>query len=51
MSRKLYAVDLLKKIVDEEELRILEVLWEDSIPLDKKVELILKEDRNCLNLE
>ena len=47
MNGKLYAEELLKKITDKEELKILQVVWDDSIPLEKKVETLLKESSNC----
>ncbi len=47
MNGKLYAEDLLKKITDKDELRILQILWDDTVPLDKKIEALLKEEPNC----
>jgi hypothetical protein len=49
MKRKLYATELLKKIVTEKELRILEVAWDDELSAEEKIDLILEEDTECSN--
>jgi hypothetical protein len=47
MNEKLYAEELLKKLNDEKELKILKVIWDDNLPIDKKIETLLREESNC----
>ncbi len=50
MTGKLYAEELLKKITNKEELKILQVVWDDSLPIDKKIGILLTEaEANCSN--
>ena len=42
MKRKLYARELLDELVNEEELRILEVVWDES-DNDEKIQQLLSE--------
>jgi len=39
---KLYARELLEKLVNEKELKILEVLWDYTLDPDQQIELLLK---------
>lgn len=43
MSEEIYARGLLEKIVSKEELKILEIVWNDKIDLEKKIDLIMEE--------
>ena len=43
MSEEIYARELLEKLVDKKELKILEIVWNDEIDLDKKVDLLMEE--------
>ena len=43
MKSKLYARELLKKLVTEKELRILEAVWDDELSIDQKIDSLLKE--------
>ena len=43
MKSKLYAGELLKKLVTEKELRILEAVWDDELSIDQKIDSLLKE--------
>ncbi len=48
MTGKLYAEELLKKITNKEELKILQVVWDDNLAIDKKIEILLRElEANC----
>lgn len=42
MKRKLYARELLNELVKDEELRILEVVWDES-DNDEKIQQLLSE--------
>ena len=41
MRTKLYAGELLKKLVTEKELKILEIVWDTEVTLDQKIERLL----------
>ena len=41
MRTKLYAKELLKKLATEKELEILEVVWDDELTVDQKIERLL----------
>ena len=41
MRTKLYAKELLKKLVTEKELEILEAVWDDELSVDQKIERLL----------
>lgn len=43
MRAKLYAKELLEKLVKEKELRLLEVVWDYELDADEQMELLLKE--------
>jgi len=43
---KLYAEELLKKLVTEKELRILERVWDSELSTEQKIALLVEEDRN-----
>jgi hypothetical protein len=49
LTGKLYAEELLKKITSEEELRVLEAIWDEDLSLEAKIDLLLKEDKKCSN--
>jgi len=40
---KLYATELLKKLVTDKELRKLEIVWDDRLDLDQKIQQMLEE--------
>jgi len=44
LKGKLYARDLLKKLTTEEELKILEAVWDGELSIDEKIEHLLKEE-------
>ena len=44
MRTKLYVRELLKKLVTEKELEILELVWDDESTEDQKIEHLLKEN-------
>jgi len=39
---KLYAKELLDKLVSEKELKILETVWDDELKIDEKIERLLE---------
>jgi len=41
LRKTLYAKELLKKIVTEKELEILEIVWDDELSVDQKIERLL----------
>jgi hypothetical protein len=43
LKSKLYARELLKKLVTENELRILEAVWDAELSIDQKIDSLLKE--------
>jgi len=43
LKSKLYAKELLKKLLTEKELRILEAVWDDELSIDQKIDSILGE--------
>lgn len=46
MKSRLYAKDLLKKLVMEKELEILEVVWDDELTEEQKIDELLG-DSGC----
>jgi hypothetical protein len=40
---KLYATELLKKLVTDKELKKLEIVWDDRLDLDRKIQQMLEE--------
>jgi len=44
LRAKLYAKELLEKLVKEKELRILEVIWDPELDVDEQLECLLKEE-------
>lgn len=42
MKTKLYARELLEKLVTEEDLKILEAIWNEELNVDEKIKYILK---------
>jgi len=44
MKAKLYARELLEKLVKPKELRVLEVVWDHELNPDQKIEILLKEE-------
>ena len=42
MRTKLYDKELLKKLVTEKELEILEIVWDDELSVDQKIERLLE---------
>ena len=42
MRMKLYAKELLDKLVSEKELKILETVWDDELKIDEKIERLLE---------
>ncbi|MEM2143936.1 MAG: hypothetical protein QW279_01125 [Candidatus Jordarchaeaceae archaeon] len=45
MKTKLYAKDLLKKLVTEKELKILEAVWNEELDtVDKKIEYLIEKE-------
>jgi hypothetical protein len=51
MKRKMYATELMKKLVSAEELVILEISANDELSIDEKINLLLRKDNTCSNLE
>lgn len=43
MRHKLYARELLKKLVTKKELKVLERVWDDELSVDQKIEALLEE--------
>ena len=43
MRPKLYATELLKKLVTDKELKKLEIVWDDRLDLDRKIQQMLEE--------
>lgn len=43
MRGKLYARELLKKLVMEKELKVLEAVWDDELTVNQKIEALLEE--------
>jgi len=43
LKSKLYARELLKKLVTEKELTVLEAVWDHELSIDKKIEFLLEE--------
>jgi hypothetical protein len=41
LRTKLYAKELLKKLVAEKDLEILEAVWDDELGVDQKIERLL----------
>jgi len=41
---KLYARELLKKLTTQEELKILEGVWDEELSIDEKIEYLLKKE-------
>lgn len=41
MKSRLYAKDLLKKLVTEKELKILEIVWDDELTEEQKIDELL----------
>jgi len=39
---KLYAKELLDKLVSEKELKVLETVWNDELKIDEKIERLLE---------
>jgi len=46
LRTKLYAEELLKKLVTENELRMLEIIWDSELTTEQKIALLLEGDRN-----
>jgi hypothetical protein len=46
LKSRLYARDLLKKLITEKELRILEVVWDDELSDEQKIDELLG-DSDC----
>ena len=44
MKRRLYAIELLRKLVSEKELRILEITFDDDLSTKEKIDSLLKEE-------
>jgi hypothetical protein len=44
MKSKLYAADLLKKLVSKKELEILEIVWDEEQSQDQKIDALLGEE-------
>jgi len=42
LRTKLYDKELLKKLVTEKELEILEIVWDDELSVDQKIERLLE---------
>jgi len=43
LKSKLYAEDLLKKLVTEKELKILKAVWDEELSIEQKIDSLLKE--------
>ena len=43
MKGKLYAGELLKKLVTKEEMKVLEAVWDDELSVEQKIESLLEE--------
>lgn len=43
MRGKLYARELLAKLTTEEELQILEAVWDEELSIDEKIEYLLRK--------
>jgi len=46
LKTRLYAKELLKKLVTEKELRILEKIWDSELATEQKIALLVEGDRN-----
>ena len=44
MRTKLYAKELLKKLVGDKELEILETVWDDELSEDQKINRLVEEE-------
>ena len=44
MKTTLYAEELLKKLVTEKELEILEKAWDPGLSIERKIELLVEKD-------
>jgi hypothetical protein len=44
MKRKLYAIELLRKLVSDKELRILEITFDEDLSTEEKIDILLKEE-------
>jgi hypothetical protein len=40
----LYARELLKKLVTEEDLKIMEAVWDEELDIDEKIEYLLNKE-------
>jgi len=49
LRTRLYAEELLKKLLTEDELRILEKIWDSELATEQKIALLVEGDRKCLN--
>ena len=47
MKRKLYGIELLKKLVNQEDLTILEVSSDDDLTIEEKIAILVGGERNC----
>jgi len=43
LKGKLYAGELLKKLVTKEEMKVLEAVWDDELSVEQKIESLLEE--------
>jgi len=46
LRTRLYAEELLKKLVTEKELRILEIIWDSELETKQKIALLVEGDKN-----
>jgi hypothetical protein len=46
LKTRLYAEELLKKLVTEKELGILEKIWDSELSTEQKIALLMEGDRN-----
>jgi len=51
MTRKIYAEELLKKLVSTEDIKLLDTITNDDLSSDKKIELLVKEESTCSSSE
>jgi hypothetical protein len=43
LKRKLYALNLLKKMLSDDDLKVLEAVWDEELDADEKIEILLRK--------
>jgi len=49
MTRKIYAEELLKKLISTEDIKLLDIITNDEISIDEKIALLVQDDNTCSN--